>query len=754
MNEPLTQERYRLLGEHFQACINLPEPERGGYVSKISATDPNLALELESLLKHHTPRPEKGSRRRRPAADSPGPVAWIRRRWNRLSALAVFLASLGGAVIGILALQFWTVGHLEVGLRREAAQHLAEELDFRVAQVRSWAARQADRARGVLQEPELLSQVKGLLALAQDREGLKERLLASPFYRAVSARLLQVSPELGGEGFIVMTPTGVLLCAETEAMVAKHTNVEGSGYIRRVILGEWVLSRPYPDRQFALGMTPQYDHPMMFVAGPIRDESDRTIALGFFRFSPRPFDEFFAADSSEFLAFDEKGLVVSPVANASLLERAGLIPLPAGAGGRFRIHLNDPGIDLEQGPPPDPRPESWVPTVMSRSGVQGFNRTDEVGHRDFRGKRVLASWRWLPEWEMGMGAQIPLVRVLAPVRPVKQAFALLLGGVGLMAGLLATLSYVRSERRLRKDDPLSSYRMDRQIGKGGMAKIYLAHHRVLGRPTALKILDEVHPSPAAVERFEREARLASRLGHPNTIQIFDYGKTADGRLTYAMEYVEGLNLAQLLSLEGPLPVARAVFLLGQIAAALEEAHELGLLHRDLKPSNIMVSKKGGMGDLIKVLDFGIACSLRSDTDEVARSTSLVGTPAYIAPERIRAPGHNDPRSDIYSFGAVAFHLLTGRTVFEGPGPTELIYQVMTAPRPSASQFRGERLPDSLERLVADCLSIEPEYRPPDFRRVIEILSAVETRDRWEQDEARAWWATNQSKVNRFLAAVS
>jgi serine/threonine-protein kinase len=355
---------------------------------------------------------------------------------------------------------------------------------------------------------------------------------------------------------------------------------------------------------------------------------------------------------------------------------------------------------------------------------------------------------------MGVGAQVPLARVLSPVRPVKTAFALLLGGVGLGAGLLVTLSYYRAERRLKNDDPLRSYRVERLIGKGGMAKIYLAHHVVLGRPTALKILDEVHPSPAAVERFEREARLASRLGHPNTIQIFDYGKTSDGRLTYAMEYVEGLNLAQLLSLEGPLPVARGVFLLGQIAAALEEAHELGLLHRDLKPSNIMVSKKGGIGDLVKVLDFGIACSLTSGTEDVTRSMGLVGTPAYIAPERIRAPGQNDPRSDIYSFGAVAFHLLTGRTVFEGPGPTELIYQVMTAPRPSPSQFRGERLPAPLEGLVGDCLSIDPEHRPPDFRRVIEILCALETRDRWGREEARSWWAKNQGKVERFLAAIS
>src|SRR5204863_120119 len=130
---------------------------------------------------------------------------------------------------------------------------------------------------------------------------------------------------------------------------------------------------------------------------------------------------------------------------------------------------------------------------------------------------------------------------------------------------------------------------------------------------------------------------------------------------------------------GRLPLARALHLLRQISEALEEAQRVGLLHRDLKPANVMVCSRGGMSDVIKVLDFGIACSISGD-DGSAATPELLGTPAYIAPERIRSEDPRDPRSDVYSFGAVAFHLLTGRNVFEGASPAELLYQALTAER--------------------------------------------------------------------------
>jgi serine/threonine-protein kinase len=316
--------------------------------------------------------------------------------------------------------------------------------------------------------------------------------------------------------------------------------------------------------------------------------------------------------------------------------------------------------------------------------------------------------------------------------------------------LLVGARPLRSWFGARPGSTFGPYVLERSIGKGGMAEVFLARHDILKRPTAVKILSNSDPDAATVARFEREARLACRLAHPNTIQIFDYGETPEGKLYYAMEYVRGLNLAQLLSLEPRTPVARAIYMLRQIAGSLEEAHSLGLVHRDLKPSNIMVCEKGGLFGIVKVLDFGIATSFSTGSEDFTKSVELMGTPAYMAPERIRTPQRQDPRSDIYSFGAVAFHLLTGRNLFEGPGPTELIYQVMSADRPSPSQLRGEALPAALEKLVLDCLQINPEARPSDFGKILDILDQIKVPEPWTREKSREWWEENRRRLAAFL----
>jgi serine/threonine protein kinase len=379
---------------------------------------------------------------------------------------------------------------------------------------------------------------------------------------------------------------------------------------------------------------------------------------------------------------------------------------------------------------------------------------DAAGQRDLRGQMVVAAWAWIPELEMGIGGSMPVAAVLAPVAPVRTAFNVLLGVFAVLtAGLFGSTRFLRIRRRTAQDSPFGAYVVERSVGKGGMAEVFLARHAFLRRPAALKILSQQNPDAAAVDRFEREARLASRLAHPNTIQVFDFGETPDGRLYYAMEFVEGVTLAQFLTLGGPPPVGRAVSLLRQVAGSLREAHQLGLLHRDLKPSNIMLTARGGLADIVKVLDFGIACSLTPGSDDFTRTTALVGTPAFLAPERIRSPQTLDPRSDLYAFGAVAFYLLTGRHVFEGTSATELLYQVMTAPRPSPSQLRGEKLPDALEKLILDCLCVDPEGRPSGVQEIEAALESLAGVERWTQEQALEWWASNQDKMASFVHAT-
>lgn len=748
MDSVTSRERYQRLNEHFLACADSPEGECRDYVAKVLQSDPDLGQELEKLLRHHRSDPQ-------PVPPKPVETAVVRRRKKRPSFAAVVLAAGAIVFVAVLGIQYWTLTGLERHLKSEMGRGLRSGLDYRVARMRAWASRQQELARAVLEEPALVADIAVLVELAKQPDGLKERLLKSDATRKVTERMLRVPPEIGNRGFGVISPSGTALCAESEAIIGIQVAPSGGSMVRRANLGEWFLSKPYPDRLHAMGMTPKFEHPVMTVSGPVRDSAGTVIAMGVFRFSPDRFYEFLAPTMAEYVAFDDKSLLLNHVGDVEGLKRLGVFPDVPGSSPVFRAHLRDPGVRLESGARPDSPPDSWPPTLMSRSASQGSSGVDDTGHRDFRGRPVLAAWTWLPEWEMGVGNQIPVDRVLAPTRFLRGVFQLTLVAVVVgTLGLLGLSRYVRVGLLPSGSPRYGSYVVERRIGKGGMAEIFKARHSYLKRPGAVKVLTAARPDPSSIERFEREARLTSRLGHPNTIQILDYGESADGKLYYVMEYVEGLTLAQLLSLEGRLPVARVVYLLKQIAGSLEEAHELGLYHRDLKPSNVMICCRGAQADLIKVLDFGIACSVAGPAEDVTMSIGPMGTPAFIAPERIREPQKMDPRSDIYSFGAVAFHLLTGRNVFEGSGPTELIYQVMSAERPSPSQIRGGPVPQELEDLVRDCLSVDVQRRPGSFREIDAILQSLTGSGAWQQEQARRWWALNRDKVAGFVDLTS
>src|SRR5262249_15056588 len=172
--------------------------------------------------------------------------------------------------------------------------------------------------------------------------------------------------------------------------------------------------------------------------------------------------------------------------------------------------------------------------------------------------------------------------------------------------------------------------------------------------------------PAMLARFEREVRATARLRHWNTVRIFDYGRSADGTFYYVMEHLTGLTLQELVEKHGPLPPARAVHLLRQACGALREAHGVGLVHRDLKPANIMACELGGEHDVVKLLDFGLVKAVDPGEGEetLTREGAVAGTPAYMSPEQAAGAGGLDARSDIYSLGAVAYFLLTGRPPFD------------------------------------------------------------------------------------------
>jgi serine/threonine protein kinase len=293
--------------------------------------------------------------------------------------------------------------------------------------------------------------------------------------------------------------------------------------------------------------------------------------------------------------------------------------------------------------------------------------------------------------------------------------------------------------RSSKPGHAGPYVLDRRIGSGGQSEVYLAHHGLLMRPAAVKVLRARGSKGPAFDRFEREAKIVSRLSHPNTVQVHDYGRTRDGRLYLAMEHIEGLDLSRLVALAGPLEPARTLHLLDQVCGSLEEAHASGLVHRDIKPANVMVCRRGGHYDVVKVLDFGIAHSAELAMRTGGRLDELAGTPLYMAPERFQSPGSADPRSDLYSLGVLAFYLLTGRDVFEGPEPEDYLHQILSVDPVPPSRLRREPLPPDLEKLVLDLLAKEPGRRPAGVAEVRRIIAAIQVPVRWTPDAARRWW---------------
>jgi serine/threonine-protein kinase len=255
-----------------------------------------------------------------------------------------------------------------------------------------------------------------------------------------------------------------------------------------------------------------------------------------------------------------------------------------------------------------------------------------------------------------------------------------------------------------------------------MGEVWLAHHEALNKDFAIKIL---RPKEAgaimAMARFEQEVYATSQLSHPNTIRIFDFGRTEDNLYYYTMEYVPGVDLHDIVSHEGPMAVPRALTIISQAARALAEAHQHGIVHRDIKPANMVLRKLGKRSDFVKVLDFGLAKLTESKpAQELTRVGWAVGTPQYVSPEVILG-GAIDGRSDIYALGSVLYFLLTGGAPFNmGKAMLNMRAQIEKTPL-TPSKKLGRPVNKTVEGIVMRCLEKKPERRFQDANDLADAL---------------------------------
>jgi serine/threonine-protein kinase len=279
-------------------------------------------------------------------------------------------------------------------------------------------------------------------------------------------------------------------------------------------------------------------------------------------------------------------------------------------------------------------------------------------------------------------------------------------------------------RELFRARRFGRYRLRQRIAGGGMGEVWIAQNHPLRQDVALKILPLASAKdPNLVARFEREVLATSRLRHPNTVRVYDFGMSEDGYWYYAMELLEGETLAEKVRRDGPLPPERAIRLIEQAASALADAHRHRVIHRDIKPSNLFLCNPVDGEDFVKVLDFGVARIVGADFSGSSADWGG-GTPLFVSPE-VAQGELADERSDVYGLGCTLYFLLTGQAPFVGDDVTDLLVAHVRELPASPSSVLGRRIPRVVEALVMRCLEKDPERRYPTAAELVSALKAID-----------------------------
>jgi tRNA A-37 threonylcarbamoyl transferase component Bud32 len=330
-------------------------------------------------------------------------------------------------------------------------------------------------------------------------------------------------------------------------------------------------------------------------------------------------------------------------------------------------------------------------------------------------------------------------------------------GFGLMltmaggAGIFGVDTIVALRRQAFQARQLGQYRLTRRIGAGGMGEVYLAEHQLLKRACVVKVIrPEKTKNAQLLARFQREVRATAKLTHWNTVEIFDYGSTKDGTFYYVMEYLRGMNLGELVERYGPMPPGRVVYLLRQACDALSEAHAVGLIHRDIKPANIFAAERGGVYDVVKLLDFGLVKPIfDQEPVHLTAEGSIAGSPLYMSPEQVLGDPPPDTRSDIYSLGAVGYFLLTSQPPFVGVNPMKVMLAHAHEPVPPPRTLVPQ-IPADLEQVILRCLAKSPAARYPDTRALADALGACRCAGEWNRELAARWWQQQEQEEPKPL----
>ncbi len=661
-----------------------------------------------------------------------------------------------GPIVGVLLLSglgWWVHRSVEEAMSQELEGQLMTILKADVEALQVWTKDQEAIARSLARMPALQRPVEQLLAqpdrldrlaLVQSRPLAEIRTILEPFLA-----------NYGFVDFCVLAPPSMrIVASKQEDLIGRSLEGYPLSFARDVLTGPARVSRPFrstiplPNARGEL----QADQPTMFVAAAIGDMKGQPIAVLGLRMPPGgEFTRILQAarfgDSGETYAFDKNGLLLSQSRFEDDLKHLGLLADLPDSHSILTVEACDPQVNMMEGKRPSRKRSDQPLTRLVQKAIEERGGVVMEAYGDYRGVPSVGACQWLPQYGFGIATEVDVADAFRPLYVLRRAIWGLLGLLVLCAGAILGFLIVvaRQRRRVEKAEQtirqLGQYTLEEKIGSGGMGSVYRARHAFLRRPTAVKMLNADQVSDKALARFEREVQLTSQLNHPNTIAVYDYGRTPDGVFYYAMEYLEGISLEDLVRQYGPLPEGRVVDILKQICSSLSEAHGIGLIHRDIKPANIVLTRRAGMPDFVKVLDFGLVKVL--DAGEQAKLTQAnmtVGTPYYMSPEAIQRPDTITALSDIYAIGAVGYFLLTGGPVFTGKTILEICKKhTKTLPEPPSKRL-GQAVSPGLEALLLQCLAKDPSQRPPSTQALMEELAGCEVAPGWSRVEAEAWWS--------------
>jgi hypothetical protein len=642
---------------------------------------------------------------------------------------------------------------MEGAMKTQLAGNLKTILAANTEALRAWSATMKSQAELFASDDRVRELTGELLRVSQQSASPQAALLSAPQDATLRALLKPAAEGRGFDGFVVLDTNFLVIASGREQLIGMKSPPGYAPQLQSCLAGNSLVSHPFP----SVALLPDAQGnlragvPTMFAAAPIRARDGRIVALLGLRIAPeRDFARILATarsgESGETYATDRKGLMISGSRFDDQLKRLALIPDTAEAQSILTLELRDPQVDLSHGKS-SPRRRAELPlTRAAAEAVAGRDGVDVTGYRDYRGVPVVGAWAWLPDFDLGLITEMDVSEAFGPLRILRMGFFSIFGLLAL--GAVTIFVLMRLANRLQdsarkaalKAKQLGQYALEEKIGAGAFGTVYRGHHALMRRPVAVKLLDAAQANETSIARFEREVQLTCQLTHPNTIALYDYGRTPEGLFYYAMEFLDGVSLDALINKYGRQPEARVIHILRQVCASLAEAHGRALVHRDIKPHNIFLTRRGDVPDFVKVLDFGLVKARNIEGQvELTGANATLGTPLYMSPEAIEHPDAVDARTDLYSLGAVGYYLVTGETVFSGATIGEVLMQQVKAEPEKPSARLGEPLSADFENLLLRCLAKKPADRPASARELDAALGRCASASLWSREQAEDWW---------------